>query len=130
MDVKSAFLNDYLEENVYVEQPPSFKNEKFPNYVYRLFKSLYSLKQAPRASYERLISYLSENNFKKSQVDTILFTRTNGYGDLLIIQIYVDDIIFCSTNTLLYDEFTSIMQKEFEMTMMGELNFFSGLQIK
>ena len=91
---------------------------------------MYGLKQAPRAWYERLISYLSENSFKKGQVDTTLFTITNDYGDLLIVQIYVDDIIFCSTNTLLCDEFDSIMQKEFEMSMMGELNFFLGLQIK
>ena len=124
MDIKSVFLNGYLEEEFYVEQPPDFENEKLSNHVYRLIKALYGLKQVPRAWYERLTFYLSENSFKKSQVDTTLFTRTNNCGDLLIVQIYVDGIIFCSSNTLLYDEFAFIMQKEFEMSIMGELIFF------
>ena len=85
MDVKSAFLNDYLEEKVYVKQPSSFENEKFHNHVYRLINALYGLKQTPRAWYERRTSYLSENSFKNGQVDVTLFTRTNDCGDFLIV---------------------------------------------
>ena len=129
MDVKSAFLNGIINEEVYVEQPPGFKSQRFPNHVYKLNKALYGLKQAPRAWYERLSSFLLENEFTRGSVDTTLFTKRDN-ENLLIIQIYVDDIIFGATSEYLCEGFSKLMQSEFEMSMMGELNFFLGLQIK
>ncbi|KAH9780087.1 Integrase catalytic domain-containing protein [Citrus sinensis] len=129
MDVKSAFLNGYILEEVYVKQPPGFENKKFPNHVYKLLKALYGLKQAPRAWYDRLKNFLLENDFSMGKADTTLFVKHNNQG-ILIVQIYVDDIIFGSTNELLCKEFSSCMSKEFEMSMMRELKYFLGLQIK
>ena len=90
---------------------------------------MYGLKQAPRAWYERLSSFLISNDFIKGKVDTTLFTK-HVDNDILIVQIYVDDIIFGSTNELLCKDFEKVMQLEFEMSSMGELNFFLGLQVK
>jgi transposase InsO family protein len=128
MDVKCAFLNGFLEEEVYVAQPPGFESSDFPNHVYKLDKALYGLKQAPRAWYERLSKYLLENDFKRGLIDKTLFIKTKG-KDILVIQIYVDDILFGATNTSLCKEFSDIMCSEFEMSLMGELNFFLGLQV-
>src|SRR6266498_5803125 len=129
MDVKSAFLNGYINELVYVEQPPGFEDPKHPNHVYKLFKALYGLKQASRAWYERLRDFLEEKGFKIGRVNTTLFTKTIG-NDLFICQIYVNDIIFGSTNNVLCDEFSKMMFEEFEMSMIGELTMFLGFQIK
>jgi hypothetical protein len=97
MDVKSAFLNGKINKLVYVEQPPSFEDSKKPNHVYKLSKALYGLKQAPRAWYERLQDFLVSKGFKVEKVDTTLFTKKIE-DDLFICQIYVDGIIFGSTN--------------------------------
>ncbi|GMI84085.1 hypothetical protein HRI_002077800 [Hibiscus trionum] len=129
MDVKSAFLNGFINEEVYVEQPPGFEDLKFPNHVFKLTKALYGLKQAPRAWYERLSNFLIEKGFEKGKVDTTLFIKRYN-NDILVVQIYVDDIIFGSTNECYCKEFSKLMQGEFEMSMMGELSFFLGLQIK
>ncbi|KAH9768926.1 hypothetical protein KPL71_011792 [Citrus sinensis] len=129
MDVNSAFLNDYIMEEVYVKQPPGFENEKFPDHVYKLSKALYGLKQAPRAWYDRLKNFLLDNDFSMGKADTTLFVKHKNQ-DILIVQIYVDDIIFGSTNELLCKDFSSCMSKEFEMSMMRELKYFLGLQIK
>ena len=129
MDVKSAFLNGFLNEEVYVHQPPGFENTDNPNHVFKLTKALYGLKQAPRAWYERLSTFLIENNFSRGKIDTTLF-RKNDKSNFLIVQIYVDDIIFGSTNEKMCEDFSGLMQSEFEMSMMGELRFFLGLQIK
>ena len=129
MDVKSAFLNGFINEEVYVEQPPGFESFNFPNHVFKLKKALYGLKQAPRAWYERLSKFLISSGFKMSKIDTTLFIKLRE-NDILIVQIYVDDIIFGATNVSLCEEFAKSMHSEFEMSMMGELNFFLGLQIK
>jgi hypothetical protein len=129
MDVKSAFLNGPIKEEVYVEQPPGFEEEAYPNHIYKLYKALYGLKQAPRAWYECLRDFLIENGFKIGKADSTLFTRKVG-NDLFVCQIYVDDIIFGSTNKGCCDEFSQTMVKRFEMSMMGELNFFLGFQVK
>jgi hypothetical protein len=97
MDIKSAFLNEPIKEEVYVEQLLCFEDEEYPNHVYRIHKVLYGLKQAPRAWYECLIDFLIENGFRISKVDSTLFTIKMG-KDLFVCQIYVDDIIFRSTN--------------------------------
>jgi len=102
MDVKSAFLNGVIEE-VFVKQPPGFEDLKNPDHVSKLKKSLYGLKQAPRAWYDRLSNFLIKNDFKRGQVDTTLFRRTLE-KDTLVMQIYVDDIIFGSTNASLCKE--------------------------
>ena len=129
MDVKSAFLNGLIQEEVYVEQPPGFEDSQKLDHVYRLKKALYGLKQAPRAWYERLSKFLLEKNFIRGKVDTTLFIK-NKDNDTLLVQIYVDDIIFGSTNESLCKEFSIEMQSEFQMSMMGELNYFLGLKIK
>ena len=129
MDVKSAFLNGFINEEVYVEQPPGFGSFNFPNHVFKHKKALYGLKQAPRAWYERLSKFLISSGFKMGKIDTTLFIKLRE-NDILIVQIYVDDIIFGATNVSLCEEFVKSMHNEFEMSMMGELNFFLGLQIK
>jgi hypothetical protein len=97
MDVKSAFFNGYINEEVYVEQPPSFEDDKKPDHMYKLKKALYGLKQAPRAWYERLRDFLLSKGFMMGKVDTTLFTKKID-KHLFVLQIYVDDIIFGSTN--------------------------------
>jgi len=129
MDVKNAFLNGYIEEEVYVRQPPSFENPKFPNHVFKLHKALYGLKQAPRAWYEHLKTFLLNKGFKMGSVDKTLFLLKQG-NDTLLVQIYVDDIIFGGSSHALVAKFADTMSREFEMSMMGELTFFLGLQIK
>jgi hypothetical protein len=129
MDVKSAFLNSKINELVYVEQPPDFEDSKKPNHVYKLSNALYGLKQAPHAWHERLRNFLVSKGFKIGKVDTTLFTKKID-DDLFICQIYVDDIIFGSTNQDFCEEFGDKMPREFEMFMIGELSFFFGLQVK
>ncbi|GJU69519.1 retrovirus-related pol polyprotein from transposon TNT 1-94 [Tanacetum coccineum] len=129
MDVKSAFLNGFINEEVYVAQPPGFIDFEKPNHVYKLKKALYGLKQAPKAWYDRLKAFLIKHEYKMGMVDNTLFTKKKS-SNLIIVQIYVDDIIFGSTCQDMCDDFAKIMHDEFEMSMMGELNFFLGLQIK
>jgi hypothetical protein len=129
MDVKSAFLNGPIKEEAYVEQPPGFEDSEYPNHVYKLSKALYGLKQAPRAWYECLRDFLITNGFKVGKADPTLFTKTIA-KDLFVCQIYVDDIIFGSTNKSTCEEFSRIMIQKFEMSMMGELKYFLGFQIK
>jgi len=93
MDVKCAFLNGELEETVYVEQPPGFIDSKFPNHCYYLEKVVYGLKQAPRAWYETLTRFLKSSGFKQGCVDPTLFRRRRR-DHLMLLQIYLDDIIF------------------------------------
>lgn len=129
MDVKSAFLNGYINEEVYVKQPPGFEDFKHPSHVYKLKKDLYGLKQAPRAWYDHLSSFLCEKGFEKGKVYKNLFIKKIK-DNTLLVQVYVDDIIFGSTNKELCEKFASMMQGEFEMSMMGKMNYFLGLQIK
>jgi hypothetical protein len=129
MDMKSAFLNGPIKEEVYVEQPPGFEDSEYPNHVYKLSKALYGLKQAPRAWYECLRYFLITNGFKVGKVDPTLFTKTIA-NDLFVCQIYVDDIIFGSTNKSTCEEFSRIMIQKFEMSMMRELKYFLGFQVK
>jgi hypothetical protein len=126
---KSAFLNGPIKEEVYVEQPPGFEDSEYPNHVYKLSKALYRLKQAPRAWYECLREFLITNGFKVGKADPTLFTKTIA-KDLFVCQIYVDDIIFGSTNKSTCEEFSRIMIHKFKMSMMGELKYFLGFQVK
>ncbi|KAL5648114.1 hypothetical protein ACJX0J_042469, partial [Zea mays] len=129
MDMKSAFLNGPIKEEVYVEQPPGFEDSEYPNHVYKLSKALYGLKPAPRAWYECLRDFLIANGFKVGKAGSTLFTKTIA-KDLFVCQIYVDDIIFGSTNKSSCEEFSRIMIQKFEMSMMGELKYFLGFQVK
>jgi len=128
MDVKSAFLTGVIKEEVFVKQSPSFQDLKHPDHVYKLKKSLSGFKQAPKAWYDRLSNFVIKNDFKRGQVDTTLFRRTLEKV-ILLVQIYVDDIIFGSTSVSLCKEFSKLIQDEFDMSMMGELKFFLGIQI-
>jgi hypothetical protein len=129
MEVKSAFLNGPIKKEVYVEQPPGFEDSEYPNHVYKLSKALYGLKQAPRAWYECLWDFLITNGFKVGKANPTLFTKTIAKY-LFICQIYVDDIIFGSTNKSSCEEFSRTMIQKFEMSMMGELKYFLEFQIK
>ncbi|GJZ38072.1 retrovirus-related pol polyprotein from transposon TNT 1-94 [Tanacetum coccineum] len=128
MDVKTAFLNGNLREEVYVSQPDGFVDPDKPNYVYKLKKALYGLKQAPRVWYDMLSSFLISNDFSKGLVDPTMFIRREG-KELLLVQIYVDDIIFAASTPELCDLFAKIMCSKFKMSMMGKISFFLGLQI-
>ncbi|GJV06263.1 putative ribonuclease H-like domain-containing protein [Tanacetum coccineum] len=123
MDVKSAFLYGKIEEEVYVCQPPGFEDPDFPDRVYKVEKALYGLHQAPRAWYETLSTYLLNNGFQKGKIDKTSFIRRDKC-DILLVQVYVDDIIFGSTNKSLCTDFEKMMQKKFQMSFMGELTFF------
>ncbi|KAK1650752.1 hypothetical protein QYE76_068557, partial [Lolium multiflorum] len=130
MDVKSAFLNGPLKETAYVAQPPGFEDPCRPNHVYLLHKALYGLKQAPRAWYEFLRDFLLQDGFCMGTVDSTLFTKRVKGGGLFICQIYVDDIIFGGTNPNHNKAFEQLMTRKFEMSMMGELKFFLGFQVR
>ena len=129
MDVKSAFLNGMLQKEVYVEQPKGFVDPHRPDDVYKLKRALYGLKQAPRAWYDRLTAYLTEHRFKKGSANTTLFIRKDN-NSFVVAQIYVDDIVFGATNDSLAHSFANEMNAMFEMSMVGELTYFLGLQIK
>ena len=129
MDVKSAFLYGTIEEEVYVSQPPGFIDPDHPDKVYKVVKALYGLHQAPRAWYETLASYLISNGFQRGKIDQTLFTKKDQ-EDLLLVQVYVDDIIFGSTRKEMCLEFEKLMHNKFQMSSMGELTFFLGLQVK
>jgi len=129
MDVKSAFLNGFIDQEVYVSQPPGFEDHNNPDYVFKLKKALYGLKQAPRKWYERLSNFLLSQGYERGKTDKTLFIK-NSCSDIILVQVYVDDIIFGSTNESLCEQFVATMQGEFEMSMMGELNFFLSLQVK
>jgi hypothetical protein len=129
MDVNSAFLNGFLEEEVYVKEPLGFESVEYPHRVYRLRKALYGLKQAPRAWYGRLRGFLFSKGFEMGKADKTPFLLWQG-DDILIVQVYVNDIVFGGSSHSLAASFAEDMSKKFEMSMMEELQFFLGLQIK
>ncbi|GJU03420.1 retrovirus-related pol polyprotein from transposon TNT 1-94 [Tanacetum coccineum] len=129
MDVKSAFLNGSINEEVYVAQPLGFVDFEIPNHVFKIKKALYCLKQAPKAWYDRIKAFFINHNYTMGLVDNTLLIKKRK-SHIIIVQIYVDDIIFGSTCQDLCNDFSKIMHDEFEMSMMGELNLFLGLQIK
>ncbi|GJV33946.1 retrovirus-related pol polyprotein from transposon TNT 1-94 [Tanacetum coccineum] len=128
MDVKTASLNGNLREEVYISQLDGFVDPDNPNHVYKLKKALYGLKQAPRAWYDMLSSFLISQDFSKGSVDPTLFICKEG-KELLLVQLYVDVIIFAASTLELCDLFSKIMCSKFKMSMMGKISFFLGLQI-
>nr|GEW72422.1 retrovirus-related Pol polyprotein from transposon TNT 1-94 [Tanacetum cinerariifolium] len=129
MDVKSAFLYGKIEEEVYVYQPIGFEDPDSPDKVYKVEKALYGLHQAPRACYETLSTYLSNNEYHRGKIDKTLFIKRQK-DDILLVQVYVDDIIFSSTKKELCNAFEKMMHEKFQMSSIGELTFFLGLQVK
>ncbi|GKA55178.1 putative ribonuclease H-like domain-containing protein, partial [Tanacetum coccineum] len=129
MDVKSAFLYGTIDEEVYVSQPPGFVDPKHPKKVYKVVKALYGLHQAPRAWYATLSAFLEQNGYRRGTIDKALFIKKDK-KDIMLVQVYVDDIIFGSTKKSWCDEFEALMKNMFQMSSMGELTFFLGLQVK
>nr|GEW03047.1 putative ribonuclease H-like domain-containing protein [Tanacetum cinerariifolium] len=128
IDVKSALLYKTIKEEVYACQPLGFDTD-YPDKVYKVFKALYGLHQAPRAWYETLANYLLENGFQRGKNDQTLFIKKQK-GDILLVKVYVDDIIFGSTNKDLCKAFEKLMKDKFQMSSIGELAFFLGLKVK
>nr|GFC79812.1 uncharacterized mitochondrial protein AtMg00810-like [Tanacetum cinerariifolium] len=123
-----AFLHGSLKEDVYVCQPEGFIDADHPSHVYKLKKALYGLKQAPMAWYDELSKFLLQNHFFKGTIDPTLFIRC-FHDDILVVQVYVDDIIFGSSHPRYIQLFSDLMKSRFEMSMMGEMTFFLGLQV-
>ncbi|GJU52141.1 putative ribonuclease H-like domain-containing protein [Tanacetum coccineum] len=129
MDVKSAFLYGRIDEEVYVTQPKGFVDPQHPKKVYKVVKALYGLHQAPRAWYATLSTFLLKHGYRRGTIDKTLFLKKHK-RDIILVQVYVDDIIFGSTKKAWCDEFEALMKGEFEMSAMGELTFFLGLQVQ
>jgi hypothetical protein len=129
IDVKNAFLNGAIQEEVFVRQPPGFENPKYPNRVYKLSKALYGLKQARRGWHAKLKTFLLEHVYVMGSVDKNLFNlkHDNAFS---LVQIYVDDIIFGGFSHYLLPSFQEMMKNEFQMSMMRELTFFLHIQVK
>nr|GEU63980.1 putative ribonuclease H-like domain-containing protein [Tanacetum cinerariifolium] len=123
MDVKSAFLYGTIKEEVYICQPLGFEDPDYPDKVYKVVKALYGLHQAPRAWYETLANYLLGKGFQRGKIDQTLFIKKQK-GDILLVQVYVDDIIFGSTNKDLCKAFEKLMKENIQMSSMDELTFF------
>nr|GEY04122.1 retrovirus-related Pol polyprotein from transposon TNT 1-94 [Tanacetum cinerariifolium] len=128
MDVKCAFMYGTIDEEVYVTQPPGFVDPKFPNKVYKIVKSLYGLHQAPRAWYATLSTFLERSRYRRGDIDKTLFIKQDKKY-IMLVQVYVDDIIFGSTKKSWYDEFEELMKHRFQRSSMGELTFFLRLQV-
>nr|GEX39558.1 putative ribonuclease H-like domain-containing protein [Tanacetum cinerariifolium] len=127
MDVKSAFLYEKIKKEVYVCQPPGFEDPDFFDKVHKVEKALYGLHQAPGAWYETLSMYLLDNGLHRGKIDKTLFIRRHK-DEILLVQVYVDDIIFGSTKKELCDTFEKMMHEKFQMSSMRELTFFLGLR--
>lgn len=129
-DVKSAFLNGTLEEEVYVTQPEGHILDGKKKKVYRLTKALYGLKQAPRAWYSRIDAFFHSNGFTKIENEPILYLNRQSNGELLVVCLYVDDMIYMGSCESLVSKFKSSMMSTFEMTDLGLLQYFLGLEVK
>lgn len=129
LDVKSAFLNGKLEEEIYVEQPLGFVTQGEEEKVYRLQKALYGLKQAPRAWYSNIDGYFTGNGFNKSKNEPTLYVKCKGTSDILIVALYVDDLIFTGSSEKMVEDFKNEMMKKYEMSDMGLLHYFLGIEI-
>jgi transposase InsO family protein len=129
LDVKSAFLHGDLSEDVYVAQPPGYEQKGFEHKVYKLKKALYGLKQAPRAWYSRIESYFLKEKFTKCPHEHTLFIKQSKEGKLLIVCLYVDDLIYTGDDESMCRNFKQSMMTEFEMTDLGKMSYFLGLEV-
>lgn len=130
MDVKSAFLNGCLEEEVYVEQPPGFVKAGDEDKVLKWKKALYGLKQVPRAWNSRINKYFEEKGFIKCPYKHALYLKNNTNGGIFFVSLYVDDLIFTGNNPDLFKKFKEAVIQEFEMTDMGPMSYFLGIEVK
>lgn len=130
LDVKSAFLNGVLEEEVYAQQLEGFINEGEENKVYRLKKALYGLKQAPRAWNTHIDGYLHQNGFTKCPYEHAVYMKKNHHGEFLIICLYIDDLLYTRNSSEMFKEFKQSMFKEFEMMDNGLMFYFLGIEVK
>lgn len=128
-DVKSAFLNGELQEEVYVEQPHGFEIKGLENKVYKLEKALYGLKQAPRTWYGKIDKYFLDNGFQRSKSEPTLYVKSKDTDEILIVCLYVDDMIFTGNSLPLINDFKEKMMSKFEMTDLGLMHYFSGMKI-
>lgn len=128
LDVKSAFLNGYLDEEIYVTQPDGFVQQGSEDHVYKLQKALYGLKQAPRAWYSRLDDHLITLGFERSESEFALYTKRNE-TDFIILSMYVDDLLILGSSKKLIDSFKADMKNSFEMNDLGLLTYFQGLEV-
>eukprot|EP00253_Pinus_taeda_P030765 PITA_30765 len=128
MDVKSAFLNGVLNEEVYIAQPLGYEKKDQEHKVCRLNKALYGLKQVPRAWYSRIDFYLLQNEFDKCEAEPTVYIKEID-GKILIVVLYVDDVIFTGNDDYLIKNFKSVIKEEFEMTDMGLLRYFLGIEV-
>ncbi|CAJ2627755.1 unnamed protein product [Trifolium pratense] len=129
MDVKSAFLNGYLEEEIFVEQPEGFIVQGQEEKVYKLNKALYGLKQAPRSWYSRIDAHLVNLGFEKSPSEFTLYVKKVDNG-ILVVSLYVDDLFVTGSHRELIDKFKERMKDAFEMTDLGNMSFFLGMQVQ
>ena len=129
LDVKSAFLNGYLQEEIYVEQPEGFQVKGQEEKVYLLKKALYGLKQAPRAWYSRIDEYLQSLGFIKSPSEATLYVKETD-ANLIVVSIYVNDLLVTGNSEKLVEEFKAKMLKAFEMTDLGLMSYFLGMEAK
>ena len=130
MDVKSAFLNRNLKEEVFIEQPSDYEIKGDKDKVLKLKKALYGLKQSPRAWYSRIDEYFRQRKFVKCPHEYGLYVKKIENGDMIIVCLYVDDLIFTSNNSAMVDEFKRHMAAEFEMTDIGLMSYYLGIEVK
>jgi len=130
MDVKSAFLNGFLEEQVYIEQPMGYEVNEHEDKILKLNKALYGLKQAPRAWYSRIDDYFLKNGFIKCPYEYVIYVKIKKNGDILIVCLYVHGLIFTGNNPKMFEDFKQAMIKEFEMTDIGLISHYLGIKIK
>lgn len=129
MDVKSAFLNGFLQEEIYVEQPAGFVRKGEEDKVYKLKKALYGLKQSPRAWYGRINNYFLNAGFERCSFEHTLYTK-NAKDGFMMVSLYVDDLIFTGNNLKTLEDFKFYLMNEFEMTDLGELYYFLGINVQ
>jgi len=129
LNIHNAFLNGVFDEEIYMKQPPGFVDSAHPSHVCRLHKSLYGLKQAPRAWYTRLNDFLLSIGFCASKVDTSLFIFSVG-ADICYLLIYVDDILFTGSNSLLLQCLIQLLSSEFKLCNLGSIHYFLGIEVQ
>ena len=130
MDVKSAFLNGILEKEVFIKQPSEYIKKGQDKQVYKLNKALYGLKQAPRAWHTRIDTYLLQHGFQKSHFEHTLYIKSNYYGDITVVCLYVDDLIFIGNYQQMFEDFKEVMKQQFEMTNLGLMSYFLGIEVQ
>jgi hypothetical protein len=129
LDVKSAFLHEALDEEVYIDQPPGYVKQGHADQVYKLKKALYGLKQAPRAWYSRIDAYFKREGFLKCPYEHTLYVKSGVDKKVLVVCLYVDDLIYMGNDRSMFTEFKSSMMKEFDMTDLGLMHYFLGIEV-